>query len=81
MAIVTEEDWNLWRNRHITKAFFKVLSLERERVKELMVTGQYEQNERAIGIAKALQDVLDMDYETFREEVYGERKRDTSEGT
>ena len=81
MALVTEEDFALWRNRHITKQFFKILFTERERVKELLVTGVYEEDAKAKGIAQALQEVLDIDYETFRKETYGELKRDTSEGT
>ena len=78
--ILTEEEWLDWKQSPTTQEFFKYLHLERERVKELLVLGLYEEDDRARGIALCLEQLAVLDYDTLREAMYGEPKRNKTEG-
>lgn len=69
--VVTQEEWEEWKQHPTTQEFFKMLTLERERVKELLVLGLYEEDEKAKGIAQGLKMLQEMTYEEFREASYG----------
>jgi hypothetical protein len=79
--ILTPEEWDEWKQIPTTKEFFKMLKIERERVKELLVLGLYEKDDEARGIAKCLEQLATLDYDSFREVIYGESKRDIPERT
>ena len=79
--ILTEEEWMLWKDSQTTREFFRMLKVERERVKELLILGLYEKDEQARGIARCLEQLQEMDFMDFREVMYGEPKRNHSEGT
>lgn len=68
--IVTEEEWKDWKQHEVTKAFFKSLDKEREKIKEEMVLGLFEDDGVARGMARCLLDLREMKYSDFREVVY-----------
>jgi len=68
--VLTQEEWDSWKQEVVTKEFFKMLAKEREDVKEQLVLGNYEEDEKARGIAKCLLDLSSLDYDGFREVAY-----------
>ena len=79
--IYTKDEWDDWKQHPVTKEFFRMLAKERESVKENLVLGIYEEDERARGIAKCLLDVIEMTYDDFREIAYDKQQRNSSKGT
>lgn len=70
--LVIEEEWLSWKQHPVTEEYFKMLVKERERVKENLVMGAYEDVGKAQGVAQALLDLKEMKYADFREASYGE---------
>lgn len=70
--VVTEEEWSSWKQHPVTEEYFKMLVKERERIKENLVMGAYEDVSRAYGMAVTLQQLKEMKYDEFREASYGE---------
>lgn len=68
--IITEEEWNDWKQHEVTREFFKSLKEERERIKEQLILGGFDEEGVARGMARGLQDLIDMKYDDFRELVY-----------
>ena len=68
--VLTQEEWDSWKQSPVTKEFFKMLVKERESVKEELVLGNYEEDEKARGIARCLSDLSSLDYDSFREVAY-----------
>ena len=70
--VVTEEEWLDWKQNPVTEEYFRMLVKERERIKENLVLGTYDEVSKAQGVAQALQNLKDMKYDEFREASYGE---------
>lgn len=68
--VVTEEEWTEWKQHPMTSEFFKALKKEREKIKEQLVLGLFEEEFLAKGIARCLQDLQEMKYDDFKEIVY-----------
>lgn len=69
--LVVQEEWLEWKQHPTTIEFFKSLDREREHIKEQLVLGLFEEDEKARGIAKCLLDLQEMKYEEWREVAYG----------
>ena len=65
--VTTEQEFLEWKENSTTKEFFKGLRKERERIKENVVRSSYDNEERVKGIAQGLQDLIEMDYNNFKE--------------
>lgn len=63
--VITEEEFVEWLQHPATKAFKKALFKDREVIKENLVQGVYENPEQARGMAKAIQSILILDYESL----------------
>ena len=70
--VVTEGEWLEWKQHPVTEEYFKMLVKERERLKEHVIIGAYEDVSKAYGMAMTLQHLKEMKYDEFREASYGE---------
>jgi hypothetical protein len=65
--VLTEEEFLNWKEDEVTKAFFKGLVLVREKMKEQMILGLYDNPEFVQGKASALLEIREMSYDEFME--------------
>lgn len=74
--MLNEEGFQEWKQLEITKAIFKALRYERERLKEALVSGGVgiEDREGIMGRCQAVGAILDMSFEDLTDslkEIYG----------
>ena len=74
--MITEESWNEWKHHPITKAVFKALYNEREKLKEMLADGGIptEDVEKVAGRCQAVKGILLMTYDDLTDslkESYG----------
>lgn len=68
--VVTEEEWLDWKQHPVTEEYFKMLVKERERLKEHLVIGAYDDVSKAQGMALTLHQLKEMTYDEYREASY-----------
>lgn len=78
--VLTEEEWLEWKGNPTTREFFRMLHREREKVKEELLDGIYEEDERARGIAICLRQLQELTYDNFREAAYEKQEWDSPKG-
>ena len=64
---MTEEEYLRWKDDDTTKSFFSGLVNVREKMKENLILGIYDNPEFVCGKASALQELIEMKYDDFQE--------------
>jgi hypothetical protein len=65
--LITEDEFQRWKEDDVTQMLFGKLKQTREKIKENLVLGLYDTPEFARGKAMCLLDILEMKYEDFVE--------------
>lgn len=67
-VVVTEQEFQDWKEHRVTKAFNKALFNDRELLKEMLVGGT-DNDENVRGRAEAIRFILTLDYEGLMESL------------
>jgi hypothetical protein len=67
MIPVTKEEFEEWKTSSVTQKFLRTLDSERERMKEGLVNGNFEQEAMVKGRCQAIALILDVTYEDLYE--------------
>ena len=73
MIDTTKEEFDEWLQLPVTKLFRKALFYNREDLKEGLVQARFDSSEEVRGMAKAIQQIILMDYEDFTDSLKGDR--------
>ena len=66
---ITMEMFNEWRRDPVTLTFLKTIWRDREELKELLANNASEEREEIVGRCKAVQSILNMEYEDLIGEI------------
>lgn len=66
---MTEQEFQEWKGNQVTLALFKALYNERERLKEGLVQGAYEDENNIKGRCAAVASILTISYEELMEDA------------
>jgi hypothetical protein len=71
--VLSEEEFQEWKQSPVTKEFFKLLRKQREEFKEQLILDLYENGEWVKGKASALLELIEMKYEDLQEGLHGKQ--------
>jgi len=70
--MITEIEFQEWKENAVTQKFLSALKIEREAMKEGLIRNLYSDPASIIGKAEAVQDILEMKYEDLVEVIRSE---------
>lgn len=65
--VITESEFLEWKQNDVTRQFMSNLKTVREKLKENLILGVYDNPKFVRGKATAVQEIVEMDYKEFQE--------------